>query len=542
MRVGRFAVLAAGLAVLAVLVPGGDPVRFVEAATSSGPRAIFEPVPPARILNTRQAGQGPAVGPGAVNERLLQVTGAGGVAGDATAVVLTVTAINPTARSYLTIYPNGQSRPDVSMLNFNAGEVVTNLVTVGIGSLGRVRIYNDAGSVNVIVDVTGYYRGHDHDDRYDVRTPTLIQVNGDGTNANNGAALLAAMAGIVDASASKPYVVRLGPGVFDVGVNGMDVKPFVTLEGSGQGRSIVTAPGSPDLSPSNGGVYGTLRTPGESTVRDLTVRNTGGTSTIAVGIEIGDGTSRLHDLTIEVSGGSDDNFGIVANHFANAPRLDLDRGTIEIVGGGGIGQLTSSDRYDVISVRNTRVDVTGGGFGIAGDASRTSASRVRVVDTEVFVSGGGTGLGGTANGELLYSGVQVNVTGGTTTLGIGGSGSGFHPVFQNSTITVSGGSTNNKGFDGALFFVVTLQNTRITASGISATAMELGLGTTDSGNAFIDGSVLTATTIFNSINADTQIKVGGSKLAGSTIVNGPGLFVCASSYKSDYTALSATCT
>lgn len=540
----RSVAFVASGAVAGVLASTLGYVPFAGGTISAGNRNVFVSVPPCRLFDTRPAPRtiGPRSTPlGAGETVTFTVRSLCGVPAGANAAVMNVTAINPTASSFLTVFPADQPRPNASNLNWVAGQGPTpNQVTVGLSSDGRIKLFNGLGTVNVFADVVGYTETHDHDDRYDEGS-SLLLVPADDTPAANGAALLAAMASITDASSSNPYTIRLAPGVYDVGVSGLDVKPFVTLQGGGQDRTIVTAPGSPDLSPSNGGVYGTVRPAGESALRDLTVRNTGGVSTIAVGVEIGDGTARLADIDIEVTG-SDDTLGIAANHFANTPRLDLDRGTIEVVGGGGIGQLSSSDRYDTIFVRNSVIDVTGGGFGIGGDASRTSGSFVRVSDTRVNVTGGGTGIGGTANGELLYTNVHVNVSGGTTTLGIGGSGSGFHPVLHGSTITVAGGSASNKGFDGALFFSVTLQNTRLTASGVNAIAMELGLGSTDSGNAFVDGSVLTATTVFNSINADTQVKVGGSKLSGSTIVNGPGLFVCAASYKSDYTALSATCT
>ncbi len=74
-----------------------------------------------------------------------------------TAVVLNVTATNPTASSYVTVYPDGTTRPVASNLNFTAGETIPNLVTVPVGSDGAVDFYNDAGSVNLVADLAGYY-------------------------------------------------------------------------------------------------------------------------------------------------------------------------------------------------------------------------------------------------------------------------------------------------------------------------------------------------------------------------------------------------
>jgi hypothetical protein len=77
----------------------------------------------------------------------------------ATAVVLNVTVVLPTAGGYLAVYPDGQARPNVSNLNFNAGDTIPNLVVVPIVN-GKVNFYNAAGgTVHVLADVFGYYTG-----------------------------------------------------------------------------------------------------------------------------------------------------------------------------------------------------------------------------------------------------------------------------------------------------------------------------------------------------------------------------------------------
>ena len=44
-----------------------------------------------------------------------------------------------------------------SSLNFTAGETVANRDIVNVGTGGQIEVYNFAGSVNVDVDVDGYY-------------------------------------------------------------------------------------------------------------------------------------------------------------------------------------------------------------------------------------------------------------------------------------------------------------------------------------------------------------------------------------------------
>jgi hypothetical protein len=73
------------------------------------------------------------------------------------AVVLNVTATNPTIASYLTVWPDAVTQPGTSDVNFVAGQTVPNLVVVQVGSNGKVDVYNAYGYVNVVVDVTGWY-------------------------------------------------------------------------------------------------------------------------------------------------------------------------------------------------------------------------------------------------------------------------------------------------------------------------------------------------------------------------------------------------
>src|SRR6202035_3277547 len=73
------------------------------------------------------------------------------------AVVLNLTATNPTAATYLTVWPDGTQQPVVSNLNVGAGQTIANRVVVKVPANGKVDIYNAAGSVNVIADLNGSF-------------------------------------------------------------------------------------------------------------------------------------------------------------------------------------------------------------------------------------------------------------------------------------------------------------------------------------------------------------------------------------------------
>ncbi|MCE6996905.1 hypothetical protein LZG04_19165 [Saccharothrix sp. S26] len=80
-----------------------------------------------------------------------------GVPSGATAVSLNVTGVDATASTYVTAWPSGSTRPTASSLNVVPGAATPNGVTVALGSDRKVNLYNNAGFVNLIVDITGYY-------------------------------------------------------------------------------------------------------------------------------------------------------------------------------------------------------------------------------------------------------------------------------------------------------------------------------------------------------------------------------------------------
>jgi hypothetical protein len=137
------------------------PVRL-ERPVASTP-SWFVPLNPARLLDTRD-GTGGNITP--LDSQVfteLPVTGVGGVPDTGvpdtgvTAVVLNVTAVLPTQPGFLAVWPSGDPQPGVSNLNFVAGQVVPNLVTVKVGANGRVNILNSQGRTDVVADVVGYY-------------------------------------------------------------------------------------------------------------------------------------------------------------------------------------------------------------------------------------------------------------------------------------------------------------------------------------------------------------------------------------------------
>jgi hypothetical protein len=126
--------------------------------TDTAGGSAFNSLGPVRVLDTRNGTGGFSAPVGQGGTISLQVEGVDGVpASGVTAVVLNVTAVSPTTSGYVTVYPDGVTRPTASNLNFTAGEVIPNLVTVPVGADGKIDFYNFAGSINLVADLAGYY-------------------------------------------------------------------------------------------------------------------------------------------------------------------------------------------------------------------------------------------------------------------------------------------------------------------------------------------------------------------------------------------------
>jgi hypothetical protein len=122
----------------------------------------YHPLPPKRVLDTRDGTGAPAakVGPGGtITVDVTDTFGSGVPASGVTAVVLNATVTEATAFSYLTVFPSGAAMPVASNLNFGPGETAPNLVVGKVGGDGTVKVFNAQGSTHVIFDVAGWYGG-----------------------------------------------------------------------------------------------------------------------------------------------------------------------------------------------------------------------------------------------------------------------------------------------------------------------------------------------------------------------------------------------
>lgn len=152
---------AVGAAVAVAFGSGAVWIAGAAGDTSSA-QASLVAIAPCRLMDTREAYQvGPRSTPlGADDTYNAAVWGINGdctIPTSAVAVSLNVTAVSPSAPSYLTVFPSDATRPTASNLNFTSGQVVPNAVTAKLSADGELSFYNLAGTVDVIADVVGYY-------------------------------------------------------------------------------------------------------------------------------------------------------------------------------------------------------------------------------------------------------------------------------------------------------------------------------------------------------------------------------------------------
>lgn len=121
----------------------------------------FVPIAPVRPIDTRPSsgGDGPVEGGSVLTVDLSDALDPA----RALAAVINITAVDDLGTvpddgrvGYITAYPCGQDRPNVSNVNYIAGDVSSNTAITRIGDAGTVCLFV-SDTVNVLVDITGWF-------------------------------------------------------------------------------------------------------------------------------------------------------------------------------------------------------------------------------------------------------------------------------------------------------------------------------------------------------------------------------------------------
>jgi hypothetical protein len=129
-----------------------DVTGYYAAAPEFGPTAVVEPTAGRRVVDSRNGIGGPLLPLEAGEVRSFDPVAGTADAADAVAVMLNFVSTDAAGAGFLTAYPCGGSVPNVSALNYVAGEAATNLATIELGVDRRVCIVSSVRT-NVIVDV-----------------------------------------------------------------------------------------------------------------------------------------------------------------------------------------------------------------------------------------------------------------------------------------------------------------------------------------------------------------------------------------------------
>ena len=124
----------------------------------SANRTRFVPITPCRVLDTRNAA-GPFGGPflaGGQSRSFALPQGACGLPSSAQAYSLNLTVVPRGGLGFVTIWPTGQTQPNVSTLNSHDGRIKANAAIVPAGTSGAVSVYA-SDATDVLLDVNGYF-------------------------------------------------------------------------------------------------------------------------------------------------------------------------------------------------------------------------------------------------------------------------------------------------------------------------------------------------------------------------------------------------
>jgi hypothetical protein len=131
-----------------------DVTGYYGPAPSFGPTAVLEPSSGRRVVDSRNGIGGPRQPLAAGEVRAFDPVAGLANANDASAVMLNFVSTDAVAAGFITAFPCGGAVPEVSTLNFVAGEAATNLATVELGADRRICVVASV-QTNIIVDVFG---------------------------------------------------------------------------------------------------------------------------------------------------------------------------------------------------------------------------------------------------------------------------------------------------------------------------------------------------------------------------------------------------
>jgi hypothetical protein len=367
---------------------------------------------------------------------------------------------------------------------------------------------------------------HNHDSDYERKYLHIVTVRSAGTPLQNGTALMTAHGNITGNSAAEPYLLKLEPGIYDLGILQLEMKPYVDLMGSGETLTTIRRNGGAGAASS-----AVVRGANNSSLKHLTLENNGGGAAYSFGFVNVTEVSNLYHVTVRAS-------GALENHGIDSYTgpATFEHVTVHVAGTG------SADSYGIsLSTGSTTLShclITASGGDQTFGVYTTNSSSAVLRRTTVSVAGGASNTGirhGSALTMDLFD-TEVLVAGGISNVGIFLNNG---PVYMiDSSAVASNGSNDNTGILVGSF--ATYGGT-IIRSAISAFGGVSNLGVNNANLSQvvkIHGSIVGGTN--NSIYSNGgEIHVATSQLIGNA--GGTAAKKCVFSYNLLFAPLTDSC-
>jgi hypothetical protein len=312
-------------------------------------------------------------------------------------------------------------------------------------------------------------------------------------------------------SPTNPCLLKIMPGIYDIGANSLQMQEYVDIAGSGEHVTKITG----NISSSTNWWTGVVNGADFSEIRFITVENTGDPGGGYYGIAMAlDGTSpTLKNVTVIASGASGENVSITCRTFSTSRITNF----TAIATGGSVLALGFYMADCSPLITNAKITASASSRNISIDMDNASPTISNVTAT--------------AKGGSITEAVHVKRY--------------AAPTLSNVRITASGGTDHNWGIYIASAGTPTLINVISDAFdgpanyGIYYYGWETGY---TGGDLIIDHSVIKGTTgaiyIYDPSNSYFT-RIGNTRLHGS--VAGDGTHKCAGVYDENYTFYANTC-
>jgi len=258
-----------------------------------------------------------------------------------------------------------------------------------------------------------------------------VMVSPLGSPTENGTQLLVKMDGIT-ASSANPWLLKLEPGTYDIGANTLTVKPYVHVEGSGTGITVIR--GNPASTPQS--LTGVISCGDGTELRRLTVENYGASGdSNAVYMENASNVS-LIEITARATAVGNNAVAI----YLNKSGTDLFRVNAQASSNGafsaGIYSLSTGFSATLCTISASQpVGATGDSYGVHTDTA------AQFHGCTIQAGGGGSYTYGILNGTSGY----VSVEGGIVT---GSNGSVWnHAIWSAGSLHCRGTELSSQGSD-----------------------------------------------------------------------------------------------